>query len=434
MGAAPAVVDEFRTPRPIAGWRIVLTAFCMALFAWGLGFYGLSLYVQALGHDAAGAAGWSPTLLSAATTAYFLLGAAGIFGVERAAARFGRRRTAIAGVLLLAGGAAALPVVTHAGLLFAAYAAMALGWSATSGTAVSQVIGAWFDRRRGLALNLALTGASAAGVLIVPPMAWCIARFGAASGLALVTAVLAVAMIALLAFNLVEPDPREARGAGAADGVPAAPSAPAPADSAATAAASAAPLRAEAHLVRICALFAIGWLAQVAFLAQQLPILVPRIGEAWATAAVAATTASSLAGRLALAAVIDRIDHRWATAGSFLLQAAGMAMVLLADAPAVALAGCCLFGASVGNVITLPAIYAQREFPPSQYGGVVNRVWSIGQVLFAFGPLGAGALQAWTGTAAWTLLACLALQVGAAALCVPGRREPGRPVAASAAR
>jgi hypothetical protein len=83
----------------------------------------------------------------------------------------------------------------------------------------------------------------------------------------------------------------------------------------------------------------------------------------------------------------------------------------------------------VGNVITLPALYAQREFPAAQYGAVVNRVWAIGQVLFAFGPLAAGALQAATGTARYTLLACLACQVAAALLCRPAapRAAAARP-------
>ena len=405
--AAPAP-DEFRTQRPIAGWRIVGTAFCLALFAWGLGFYSLSLYVQVLSRDA----GWSAALLSGATTMYFLLGAAGVFIAERQAARHGRRRVAIAGVLLLAGGAAALPYVSHVALLLAAYAVMALGWSATSGTAITQVIGTWFEQRRGLALNLALTGASAAGVLIVPPMAWCIARFGLGPGLAGTAAAMAAVMIVLIATNLVEP-----RAAGDTHASPSA--APPPP----------VPLRTDAHLVRVCALFAIGWLAQVAFIAQQLPILAPRIGDAYATAAVAATTAASLAGRLLLAMVIDRMDHRWATAGSFLLQALGMATVLASDTPWVVIAGCCMFGASVGNVITLPALYAQREFPAAQYGAVVNRVWAIGQVLFAFGPLAAGALQAATGTARYTLLACLACQVAAALLCRPAapRAAAARP-------
>jgi len=408
VSAVEGTADEFRTPRPIAGWRVVAIAFWLAVFAWGLGFYSLSLYVHHLGE-----AGWPTAMLSAATTGYFLLGAAAIGPVERAAARWGRRRVTIAGALLLACGVAALPRVAHPAALALAYAAMAAGWAATSGTAITQVIGAWFHARRGLALNLALTGASASGFLVIPPMAWAVARWGAADGLAVVAAVLAAATIVGVAWNLPEP---ARRGGG---------SGPSPGAGGATVR-DGSGAAADGPLARTVALFAIGWLAQVAFLAQQMPLLVPKVGVASATAAVAATTAASLAGRLMLSVVIDRVDHRAATAASFLLQAAGMALLLVSDAPAAVLAGCVLFGLSVGNVVMLPAIFAQREFAPERYGAVVARVWTVGQTLFALGPLGAGALLAAAGSPAPTIAVCLAMQVAAAALCAGGRAAPRR--------
>ena len=433
--AGPPALDEFRTPRPIAGWRVVATAFWLAVFAWGLGFYSLSLYVHQLGE-----AGWSGTLLSAATTGYFLLGAAAIQVVERAAARFGRRRVALAGVLLLAGGVAALPRAGHPALLLGAYAVMALGWAATSGTAISHVIGQWFEQRRGLALNLALTGASASGFLVIPPMAWAVAHWGVGDGLAWVAGVLAVVTVVVVAWNLPEPAGRGTVGGQGAPGgqgpqtanasatATATATATASASASAAAAAAAAASLATEPLARVTALFAIGWLAQVAFLSQQMPLLVPKVGVAAATAAVAATTAASLVGRLLLSTVIDRIDHRLATAASYAVQAVGMVLLLVSDAPGLVLVGCCLFGLSVGNVITLPAIFAQREFAPVRYGAVVNRVWTVGQTLFALGPIGAGALLAATGTPAWTIAACLVMQLAAAALCA------GRPSRDAAAR
>jgi MFS family permease len=373
----------------------VATAFCLALFAWGLDFYALSVYVQYLAQQGR----FSPALLSAATTWHFLVGAAALYAAQAAAERFGQRRTVMTGVLLLAGSASALPWAPDAVALFAAYAGMALGWAATSGTMITQVVGRWFHARRGLALNLALTGASAAGFLIVPALVAAIGRFGLAGGVALSAGALAAAMLLLAVFNLVEPD--AAAGASAV-----------PAGSTATGSA----LRLDAHLLRLCALFGIGWLAQVAFLAQQLPLLVPKVGAATATLAVACTTAASLLGRLGLAGVIDRLDHRRATAASFGVQALGMGLLLAGDAPALVIAGCCLFGVSVGNVITLPALYAQREFAPAHYAAVVTRVWSVGQVLYAFGPLAAGLLLARTGSPAATFAACALCQLLAAGL------------------
>ncbi|MEI7447622.1 MAG: YbfB/YjiJ family MFS transporter, partial [Burkholderiales bacterium] len=128
------------------------------------------------------------------------------------------------------------------------------------------------------------------------------------------------------------------------------------------------------------------------------------------------------------------LDHRWVTAASFALQAAGMALLLASDAPAAVLAGCVLFGLSVGNVVTLPAVFAQREFAPERYGAVVAKVWTVGQTLFALGPIGAGALIAATGTPAWTIAACLAMQLAAAALCVSGSSAAPRPSRRTASR
>jgi len=390
-------VDEFRTPRPVAGWRVLLTTFCMALAAWGLGFYSLSVYVQYL----AASGRFAASLLSAATTFHFLVGAAALYAVEYAAARVGRRPVVVAGVLLMAGCASALAYVPNAFWLFVAYAGMAFGWSAISGTAITQIIGRWFDARRGLALNLALTGASAAGFVVVPALVASIERFGLGPGVALTSGTVALLLLVLIALNLVEPSPRATALAGSTAG-------PVVHDSG--------PLRLDRRLVLLCALFGIGWLAQVAFLAQQLPLLVPKVGAAAATLAVAATTASSLLGRLALASFMDRIDHRHATAASFGLQALGMLMMVVSDAPAWVIAGCCLVGASVGNVITLPAMFAQREFAPQHYGAVITRIWSIGQVMYAFGPMGAGLLLGATGSATVPLLACMGCQLVAAAL------------------
>ena len=366
----------------------------MALAAWGLGFYSLSVYVQYL----ASSGRFTAALLSAATTFHFLVGAAALYAVEFVSARVGRRPVVVAGVLLMAGCTSALAYVPDAFWLFAAYAGMAFGWSAISGTAITQIVGRWFHARRGLALNLALTGASAAGFVIVPLLVAGIERFGLGPGVMLTSGVVALVLLVLIALNLVEPN------------------APPPVGAAAGAPAAAA-LALDRRLVLLCALFGIGWLAQVAFLAQQLPLLVPKVGAAVATLAVAATTASSLLGRLALASFMDRIDHRRATAASFGLQALGSGLMVVSDQPAMVIAGCCLVGASVGNVITLPAMFAQREFAPAHYGAVITRVWSIGQVMYAFGPIGAGLLLGMTGSTAWPLLACMLCQLLAAALC-----------------
>ena len=53
------------------GWWVVFCCFAMALYGWGLGFYGLSLYLVALTRIH----GWAPATISAAITFYYVGGA-----------------------------------------------------------------------------------------------------------------------------------------------------------------------------------------------------------------------------------------------------------------------------------------------------------------------------------------------------------------------
>ena len=53
------------------GWRIVVVCFLVATFGWGLGFYGQSVYLAELNR----LHGWPTSLISSATTFFYLFGA-----------------------------------------------------------------------------------------------------------------------------------------------------------------------------------------------------------------------------------------------------------------------------------------------------------------------------------------------------------------------
>src|SRR5699024_144106 len=62
--------------------------------------------------------------------------------------------------------------------LYLVYILMSLGWAATSSAAITSIIGAWFTRRRGLAITVALGGASAGGMVVTPLQVMLIGRLG----------------------------------------------------------------------------------------------------------------------------------------------------------------------------------------------------------------------------------------------------------------
>src|SRR5260370_9025078 len=80
------------------GWRVVAVAFVFAVFAWGVAFYGPSVFLHAL-HQARG---WPVSRISAAITAHFLVGAGLVAYLVDAHRRVGIVATTRAGVVVLA--------------------------------------------------------------------------------------------------------------------------------------------------------------------------------------------------------------------------------------------------------------------------------------------------------------------------------------------
>ena len=89
-------MSKFRT----VSVKLAGPLFCLAVFAWGFGFYGQSVYLAAL----RATRGWSATLISGATTTFYLCGAVLLALVPRAIERLGSRGVAISGALLLGAG------------------------------------------------------------------------------------------------------------------------------------------------------------------------------------------------------------------------------------------------------------------------------------------------------------------------------------------
>src|SRR6266702_5863205 len=143
------------------GWRIVVVCFLLATFGWGLGFYGQSVYVAELQR----AHGWSASLISSGTTYFYLFGALLVVFVGEAVNKYGPRLGLIAGTLAMSAAAAAIGAVREPWQLYLANAVLAFGWAGTSLAMVTNTISLWFDQKRGMAISLALNGASFGGIV-----------------------------------------------------------------------------------------------------------------------------------------------------------------------------------------------------------------------------------------------------------------------------
>lgn len=382
------------------GWRIVAVCFLVATFGWGFGFYGQSVYLAELHRTH----GWPASLISGATTFFYLFGALIVAFVAEAIRGFGPRNCLLAGIVAMAAAAIAIGQVGSLWQLYAANALLAFGWAGTSLAIITNTLSFWFDKRRGMAISLALNGASFGGIVGVPLMVLATGAFGFSRAMTVSAAVmLAVLVPVVLAFIGDPPlQAHAARTKAAADGP------------------SSAQIRARAlrdlGFLSIAIAFSLVLFAQVGFIVHLISFLDPVIGRESAAVAVALLTAMAMTGRILFSTVIDRLNQRLASALSFLSQAVALAIVINSRNEMLLIAACALFGFSVGNLITLPSLIVQREFASSSFGVLISLSTAINQVTYAFGPGVIGLLRDLSGSYTLPFYGCIALEVIAAGL------------------
>lgn len=378
-------------------WPAVLACFVTAVFAWGFGFSGPSVYLAELQR----AHGWSTGRIAAAITAYYLLGALCLARVDVALRWFGARCVVAAGTVLLGLGASLFARSQEPWELYVAAVPMALGWAGCTSTAISTTLALYFHRQRGLAIALALNGASAAGFTIGPLLVELSQNIGVGDAVPL-AAVAALAIVLPLIWFGIKP-----AGAEVAEEAPVGEGADFHAWG----------VERTWRFWSIALPFALVLAAQVGLIVHLVSFLLPQLGADGAAWALSLTSVAAVSGRLVLAGTIDRLHQRRAAAASFASQAIGLGLMLaFSSTPAALYGGCLLFGLSLGSVITFPALIVQREFPASAFGRVIGLSTAISQFTFALAPALLGVVRDSTGGYGAVLCLCVTLQLTAGLL------------------
>jgi predicted MFS family arabinose efflux permease len=399
LDASSRIADDETSIR-YEGWRIVVVCFLVATFGWGFGFYGQSVYLAELQREF----GWPASLISSGTTFFYLLGAVIVVFVSEAVRAAGPRNCLVAGVVALAAAAVMMGQVKTPWQLYLADALMAFGWAGTSLAVITNTLGLWFDKKRGMAISMALNGASFGGIVGVPLLVTAIGRFGFSGAMIAAAIIMLVLMIPIILIFVGPPPQRGdiALELAAAD-------APSPSRIRARA------LRDTAFL-SVSIAFALALFAQVGFIVHLIAFLDPVIGRAQAATAVALLTAMAMAGRILFSTTIDRLNQRLASAISFASQAVALAIIINSHNEILLIGSCALFGFSVGNLITLPSLIVQREFDPRSFGILISLISATNQVTLAFGPGVIGLLRDASGSYALPFYGCIGLELIAAML------------------
>lgn len=377
------------------GWKVVAVCFAMAMFGWGFGFYGHAIYLAELQR----LHGWPASLIAGASTLYYLCGAVLVAFTAESIQRWGPRSFVLGGVACMATSAVLITLVTEIWQLYAAYLVMALAWASLGLGSITNILGLWFRERRGMAISLALNGASCGGIVVAPMLVLLSDRIGFVRAMWVATAAMLVVLVPLLLLFMRRPE-SETVGVGAA---------------------AAAPPMAKKDILRsfgfliIAGPFALALTAQVGFIVHQVAFLSQTMSRAQVAVAVAITTTMAVIGRVGLGTVIDRLDQRRTSAVSFASQGAALATLTSTTEPWAVFLCCAVFGFSVGNLITFPALIVQREFPPAAFGTVIALVTATTQFTYAFGPGLLGLVRDAAGSYAAAICLCAGIYGVAAA-------------------
>jgi hypothetical protein len=410
------------------GWKVVSAAFIVAIFTWGIGFYGPPIFLSAIHRTR----GWSIPLISAAITCNLLIGAFVMSRLASFHSRFGVATVTRTGAMLTALGLVGWAVAAEPWQLFAVTPLTASGWALTSGAALNAMVSPWFERRRPAALSMAYNGASAGGIIFAPLWVALIGSFGFPAAAALV-GIAMVGTVWWLAGRYLTQTPADLGlqvDGGLAGNVlrqrtsvaiePIGPGGP----------------WRDRRLITQAVAASLGLFAQIGLVMLLFSLLVPALGPHGAGVVMGLATVAALAGRSIPALVMrPSINRRFVGMVNGGVQVCGSLALLLAAGQNMPLlvAGSLLFGLGIGNTASLPPLIAQSEFTPSDLPCAVALVLSISQGCYAFAPVVFGALRSLEGNgsdgaAPLVFAAALVLQMAAIAALLMGiPRRSARP-------
>ena len=375
--------------RRFFGWRVVSAVFVLAMFGWGVGFYGPPIYLHAVQQER----GWPLALVSTAVTIHFLFGALVITTLPRLYRRFGVATVTKVGSIVLAIGVIGWASATQPWQLIAATLLSGGGWVTMGAAAVNAIIAPWFVRQRPAALSFAYNGASIGGVVFSPLWVAAIDALGFALASALIGLVMITAIWILT--NLYYSREPQGMGLSADGGAPGLAAIPITAPSARPLPGS--DLWWDLRFITLAAAMALGLFAQIGLLTHLFSLLLPALGTQLAGIATGAATAAAIAGRSVVGwSMPAAADRRLFGCASYLVQMLGSLALLLAagdSIPLLALGVVVLFGAGIGNATSLPPLIAQAEFVRDDVMRVVPLIVAVAQASYAFAPAAFGLIR-----------------------------------------
>lgn len=405
--------DAHAAPRPLESelavhWRVLAGCF-LGIAAGGasLFFYSNGLFLKSV------AATFEVNRATASLTP--LLGGL-IMGLAApmmgwASERWGTLRVALCGYLCMGIGFCLLGTVAHDFTTFLVIACLlGLAGGATTPGVLTRPIVLVFQRQRGLALGMAVTGTGVGAVALPMFLVQVIDRHGWQGGYLALAGMLA--LLAPFALWFLRHSPERPLGMGAAGR-------------------SRAPVSVPVNwfdpvLLRLMLVFLLVSLAALGSVVHAVPMITDRGLAPEAAGRLAALLGASIIGcRLLTGWLLDRFEAAGLTAVLFTTAAGGM-LLLASREPVLLLPGLLLLGLAVGSEHDLAAYLVGRHFA-RRYALIFGVMYAITGLGASFGPLIAARVFDATGSYHAWLWASVAMMLSAAALAWSLRGVHARP-------
>ena len=394
------------------GWWVVGGCFTVLFFSSALGFYGMSVYLNAFSKEL----GWKISSLSIATTFFFLVGGITNMLVARLIAKFDVRILIYVGAVVGAGSLYMLGHVSQKWHLFVVYGVFAVAWSCSGLTTATTVVTRWFHTKRAPGIAAASSGLSMGGVVLTPIIKKLIdakQMSGASPYLALIWFV----GMCVPAYLLIRPDPLALNWMPDGQPKPENHISELPGMS-----------LADAVRTKFFWVVTIGYVlvmgSQVGAIQQIVKLVEERTSPGTAALATSVLSGASVVFRLIGGRIIPKFPL--AKFMVFIAVMQGVAIILIGQMestiPLMLAIG--LFGAMVGNVLMMQSLLIAQRFGVKDYPRISARSGLVSLTGTAIGPILIGTIRDSSGgyTVPYLVAGCISL-IGALIFTTSGPAE-----------
>jgi sugar phosphate permease len=370
--------STLRAPLDAERRRVAITSFAALFAIVGLALYGLPLYYDFMVKEF----GWSRTQVTSGNAlSKLLIGPLFGFAAGWIVDRFGPRRLMMAGIVMAGGALVGLAHMTSLWMFYLFYIFNALGYVCGGPLPNQVLLSRWFDRARGKAMGFAYLGIGIGGAVVPLLSASLVAALGWRGALQ-VLGILIIVIALPLAYRVRE------------------------APSSAAAAVAGAPIAPVGHVFRSGAfyLLALGSMCSIAAVGgtnQHLKLylsLDQQYTQTSAAAVISTVLAFSIAGRLLMGWLADRIPKKRVMLLIYLLVAGAIPLLFFAHDSFAMYAFAAVFGLGLGGEYMIIPLMAAELFSVKLLGRVMGVVLTADGVAEAVSPMGIGYLRDMTGS------------------------------------